>query len=135
MPFEKITGPWESESGISFTSSPLFYPVCGRQTERNDASAFSMVGVPTLALAARRSMYTGALTTRLGPYTDVLPYARHQEHTALAMAVMAYGIANLDHRCRAHVYLPDGIYADITTAKGRIIVAWTMITPRKPSRF
>ncbi len=40
------------------------------------------------------------------------------------MAVMAYGVANLDKQLsRDGVFLRDGIYADINTSKGRVMVS------------
>jgi cyclophilin family peptidyl-prolyl cis-trans isomerase len=125
--FEKITRPLVNlnpEFPFALESTP--YP--GLRSVRpsgTDASAFSMVGVPTLRLRQKTEhVYRSTYHTAWDTYADVLPYTRHQEHTALSLAVMAYGIANLDHLLpRADVYLPDGMYADITTAKGRIIVS------------
>jgi peptidylprolyl isomerase len=90
-----------------------------------DASAFSMQGVPTLRLAEKTDhVYNSTYHTVWDTFDDALPYARHQEHTATALAVIAYGIANLDRQLpREDFYLADGIYADITTAKGRIIAS------------
>jgi hypothetical protein len=67
-------------------------------------------------------LYNSTYHTVWDTYDDALPYAKHQEHTALVLAVMAYGIGNLDHQLtREGFYLPDGMYADIATPKGRIV--------------
>ena len=57
-------------------------------------------------------------------YSELVPYTEHQQHSALATAVVAYGIANLDETLtREGSYLPDGIFADITTASGARVMA------------
>jgi len=125
--FEKITQPLinlNPEFPFLLTVTP--YP--GLRSVRpggTDASAFSMYGVPTLRLSEKTDhVYNSTYHTVRDTYDDVLPYAKHQEHTALSMAVMAYGIANLSRQLpRNDVYLPDGMYVDITTDKGRILAS------------
>jgi len=123
--FKKITKPLTNlNSDFPFTLSSTNYP--GTRSVRpggTDASAFSMYGVPTLRLQEETDhVYNSTYHTTWDTYDDVVPYTRHQEHTALTLAVMAYGIANLDHQLPRHdVYLADGIYADIITDKGRVI--------------
>lgn len=89
-----------------------------------DASAFQMVSVPTIRFQEESGYnYRRAWHTLYDTYNEVVPYSRHQEHTALCLAVIAYGIGNLDHLLsREGVYLKDGLYADITTDKGRMMV-------------
>jgi len=90
-----------------------------------DASAFSMVRVPTLRMGELTDyVYGRAWHTLFDTYNEVVPYKEHQEHSALVMAILSYGIANLDHLLtRDRVYLTDGMYADINTDKGRVIAS------------
>lgn len=80
-----------------------------------DASAFQMEWVPTLGFRQdTEHVYGRTWHTLLDTYNEVVPYTEHQQHTALATAVIAYGIANLDH------LLPrEGFYAppDTTAAE------------------
>jgi cyclophilin family peptidyl-prolyl cis-trans isomerase len=125
--FEKITRPLvELNPEFPFKLAATNYP--GLRSVRpggTDASAFSMAGVPTLRLSEKTGhVYNSTYHTVGDTYTDVLPYAKHQEHTALSLAVMAYGIANLDRQLpRDDVYLPDGMFVDIVTEKGRILAS------------
>ena len=49
-----------------------------------------------------------------------MPYTEHQQHSALATAVVAYGVANLDKPLtRDGVYLADGIFATLTIGSGQ----------------
>jgi cyclophilin family peptidyl-prolyl cis-trans isomerase len=100
------------------------YP--GVRAERpsgTDSSAFSMQGIPTLSFQTRTDYnYGRAWHTLLDLYSEVVPYTEHQKHSALVTAVTVYGLANLDRSLpREGVYLPDGLYADINTAQGRVI--------------
>lgn len=90
-----------------------------------DSSAFSMLGVPTLSMAVRSEYpYQRAWHTILDTYNEVVPFADYLKHSALVYAVLSYGIANLDRPLpRKDVFLPDGLYADINTAAGRIIAS------------
>jgi cyclophilin family peptidyl-prolyl cis-trans isomerase len=123
--FEKITAPLANlnpQWPFTLTISP--YPnVKAPRPSGTDATAFSMLGVPTLRLGEKTEhVYNSTYHTVWDTFDDALPYAKHQEHTALVLAVMAYGIGNLDHQLtREGFYLPDGLYADITTAKGRVL--------------
>ncbi|MCP4727399.1 MAG: M28 family peptidase, partial [bacterium] len=123
--FEKITAPLVGLNP-NFPFELIVNPYPGVKSTRaggTDASAFSMVGVPTMRFGEITDYnYGRAWHTLYDIYSDVAPYKEHQEHTALALAVTAYGIANLDHQLpREKVYLPDGMYADINTDKGRVI--------------
>ncbi len=125
--FKKITKPLtDLNQEFPFSLAATNYP--GTRAVRpggTDATAFSMYGVPTLRLRQESDhVYRSTYHTVWDTYDDVVPYARHQEHTAVTLAVMAYGIANLDHQLpRDDVYLSDGLYVDINTDKGRIIAS------------
>ena len=88
-----------------------------------DSSAFAMEGIPTLSMATRSEYnYGRAWHTLLDTYNEVVPYGDYLQHSALVYAVLSYGIANLDQALpRQDYYLPDGLYADISTSSGRII--------------
>ncbi len=90
-----------------------------------DSSSFSMRRVPTLTFTEVTNFnYNTAWHTLLDTYNQVVPYTEHQQQSAVVTAVVAYGAANLDRQLtREGVYLPDGLYADITTAKGRIMTS------------
>jgi hypothetical protein len=123
--FEKITKPLANlNPQFPFTLSVTPYPATKAvRPSGTDATAFSMLGVPTVRLVEKTDhVYNSTYHTVWDTYDDALPYAKHQEHTALVLAVMAYGIGNLDHQLtRERFYLPDGMYADIYTPKGRIL--------------
>ena len=124
--FKKITKPLEGLSeefpfeGITVNAYPS--PPSTR-LGGTDASAFQMVSVPTIRFREESGYnYRRAWHTLYDTYNEVVPYSRHQEHTALCLAVIAYGIGNLDHLLsREGVYLDEGIYADISTDKGRMM--------------
>ncbi|MFC1563628.1 M28 family peptidase [candidate division KSB1 bacterium] len=125
--FEKITAPLKGLNP-NFPFELIMNPYPGVRSTRpggTDASAFSMAGVPTLRFGEITDYnYSRAWHTLYDGYADVAPYREHQEHTALVLAVTAYGIANLDHQLtREKYYLADGLYADINTDKGRIIAS------------
>lgn len=59
--------------------------------------------------------------TTLDTYDEIIP--AYEEYSSMVTAVVAYGIANLDHLLsRKSNFMPDGIYADFNTSKGRISV-------------
>jgi cyclophilin family peptidyl-prolyl cis-trans isomerase len=88
-----------------------------------DSSSFSMRRIPTLTFTEVTDFnYSTAWHTLLDTFNQVVPYTEHQQQSAVVTAVVAYGVANLDRQLtRDGVYLPDGLYADITTGKGRIM--------------
>jgi len=88
-----------------------------------DSSSFAMVGVPTVNFQPKTDYnYGRAWHPLLDTYSEVVPYPEQQQESALVTAVVAYGIANLDKPLpRQGLYLPDGLYADIATAQGRIM--------------
>ena len=91
----------------------------------SDHSSFQMVGIPTFRFSTETDYsYGRAWHTLYDVYSELVPYTEHQEHSALVTAVVAYGIANLDEPLtRDGVYLPDGIFADITTTSGARVFA------------
>jgi carboxypeptidase Q len=80
-----------------------------------DSSSFEMQSVPTLGVRTQTDYnYNHAWHTLSDLYSELVPYTEHQKHSALATAIIAYGVANLDKSLpREGVYLPDGLYADI----------------------
>jgi len=80
-----------------------------------DSSSFEMVSVPTLNFRTQTDyVYNHAWHTLFDTYSELVPYTEHQQHSALATAVVVYGVANLDKPLtREGVYLADGLYADI----------------------
>jgi hypothetical protein len=120
--FEKISAPLVSlNPKWPFKLVRNDYP--GTRPERaggTDLSAFSMVGVPAPRLAEDTNyVYNTAWHTLNDLYSELVPYTGHQQHTALVTAVLTYGVANLDKPLtRTGVYLPDGLYADITVGTG-----------------
>ena len=85
-----------------------------------DSHSFTMAGVPAPWLRLEGPhVYRNTWHTLLDTYDQVIPDA--QEHSALVIALLAYQIANLDNLLpREGAFLPDGIYADLNTNKGRI---------------
>ncbi|HOQ59058.1 MAG TPA: M20/M25/M40 family metallo-hydrolase [Vicinamibacterales bacterium] len=96
-----------------------------------DSSSFEMVGVPTLNFATSSARigpdgkeipsypYSYAWHTTNDLYSELVPYAEHQQHSALVTAVVAYGVANLEKPLtRAGVYLADGLYATLAIGSG-----------------
>ena len=83
-----------------------------------DASAFAKVGIPTFRFRTDSDYnYMRAWHTLYDTYSELVPYTEHQEHSAVVTAVVAYGIANLDEALtREGSYLPEGLFADITTS-------------------
>jgi cyclophilin family peptidyl-prolyl cis-trans isomerase len=80
-----------------------------------DSASFEMQGIPTLQFRTQSDyVYPYAWHTLNDTYSELVPYTEHQQHSALATAVVAYGVANLERPLtRAGVYLPDGLYASI----------------------
>lgn len=97
----------------------------------SDHSSFQMRGVPTLSVQTssvlpavnggkeRSFFYPYVWHTTNDLYDQLVPYTEYQQHSALATAVLAYGVASLDKPLpREGVFLPDGLYADITIGDG-----------------
>jgi carboxypeptidase Q len=85
-----------------------------------DSFSFLMEGVPAPGLRSEGpQVYGKTWHTPADTYDEIIPDA--QEDAAVKIALLAYGIANLDHLLpREGAFLPDGIYADLNTNKGRI---------------
>lgn len=88
-----------------------------------DSHSFTMERVPAPWLRTQGPhQYGTTWHTMLDTYDQIIPDA--QEHSALLYALLAYQIANLDNLIpREGAFLPDGIYADLNTNKGRITLA------------
>ncbi len=81
-----------------------------------DSSSFEMLGIPTLSVRTQTTYnYNHAWHTLHDLYSELVPFTEHQQHSALATAVIAYGAANLAKPLtRDGVYLADGLYAEFT---------------------
>ncbi len=87
-----------------------------------DTFSFLQKDVPAFGFSTKgEQQYGRTWHTTLDTYNEVIP--GYQEYSAMVTAIAAYGIANLDHLLsREGLFLPDGIYADFNTNKGRISV-------------
>lgn len=85
-----------------------------------DSSSFEMESVPTLRFQTQTDYnYNHAWHTLDDLYSELVPYAAHQQESALVTAVVAYGAANLAKPLtRQGVFLADGMYADIAIGAG-----------------
>jgi carboxypeptidase Q len=125
--FEQVTAPLASvDARWPFALSQNSYP--SARPDRpggSDHASFAMLGIPVIGLRNQTDyVYGRAWHTLYDLYSELVPYTDHQKHSALAMAVVAWGIANLDHTLpREGFFLEDGLYADITTASGARVMA------------
>ena len=87
-----------------------------------DTFSFLQKDVPAFGFSTKgEQQYGRTWHTTLDTYNEVIP--GYQEYSAMVTAIAAYGIANLDHLLsREGLFMPDGIYADFNTNKGRISV-------------
>jgi cyclophilin family peptidyl-prolyl cis-trans isomerase len=87
-----------------------------------DTFSFLQKDVPAFGFSTKgEHQYGRTWHTTLDTYNEIIP--AYEEYSSLVTAVVAYGIANLDHQLsRAGNFMPDGIYADFNTNKGRISV-------------
>ena len=87
-----------------------------------DTFSFLQKDVPAYGFSTKgEQQYGRTWHTTLDTYNEVIPI--YQEYSAMVTSVVAYGIANLDHLLsRDGYFLPEGIYADFLTNKGRITV-------------
>ncbi len=88
-----------------------------------DTHPFIMNGVPAFGFRTDGTQRYGTTWhTAWDTYDQLVP--EYLEHSVTCAAITAYGIANLDHLLpREGAFLPDGIYADLNTNKGRITLA------------
>ena len=123
----EITGPLETLNPTwPFSLEVSYYPgLKPVNPGGTDASSFAQVGIPTFRFLTETDYnYQRAWHTLYDTYSELVPYTEHQAHSALVTAVVAYGIANLDEPLtREGSYLPDGLFADITTASGARVIA------------
>ncbi|MCX7874831.1 MAG: M20/M25/M40 family metallo-hydrolase [Melioribacteraceae bacterium] len=85
-----------------------------------DSHSFLMENVPTPYLRSEGPQkYGRTWHTLFDTYNELIPDAL--EDASIKIALLAYGIANLDHLLeRKNSFLDDGVYADLNTNKGRI---------------
>ena len=125
--FQRITAPLtDLDSRWPFDLQENHYPgLKPTSPGGSDHSSFAMLGIPILSFRTQSDYsYRRAWHTLYDIYSELVPYTDHQKHSALVTAVVAYGIANLDEPLtRDGVYLPDGIFADITTTAGARVIA------------
>jgi cyclophilin family peptidyl-prolyl cis-trans isomerase len=87
-----------------------------------DTFSFLQKDVPAFGFSTKgEHQYGRTWHTTLDTYNEIIP--AYEEYSSLVTAVVAYGIGNLDHQLsRQGNFMPDGIYADFNTNKGRISV-------------
>ncbi len=85
-----------------------------------DTWPFLQEDVPAFGFATKgEQKYFTTWHTELDTYDQLIP--EYQEYSTMVTAIIVYGIANLDHKLsRDGFFMDEGIYADITTNKGRI---------------
>ncbi|MGK9368299.1 peptidylprolyl isomerase [Melioribacter sp. Ez-97] len=87
-----------------------------------DSHSFIMNGVPAPWLILRGPhVYRRTWHSIFDTYNEVIPSA--QKHSSLLIALAAYQIANMDSLIsRSDAFLPEGLYAELNTNKGRILI-------------
>lgn len=87
-----------------------------------DTFSFLQKDVPAFGFSTKgEQQYGRTWHTTLDTYDEIIP--AYEEYSSLVTAVVAYGVANLDHLLsREGNFMPEGIYADFNTNKGRISV-------------
>jgi cyclophilin family peptidyl-prolyl cis-trans isomerase len=87
-----------------------------------DTYSFIQKDVPAFGFSTKgEQQYNRTWHTTLDTYDEIIP--AYEEYSSMVTAVVAYGIANLDHLLsRDGNLMPDGIYADFNTNKGRMTV-------------
>lgn len=125
-PFERVA---KSLNGINpefgFEVKTSDYPrVRAEALAGTDATAFAMKGVPTPSASNKTDfVYSRTWHTLLDTYNEVVPYAKAQQHSAIAIALMAYEAANAPEALsREGYYLPSGLYVEFVTAQGNLLV-------------
>ncbi|MFZ6799183.1 M28 family peptidase [Undibacterium sp. Di24W] len=126
-PFERVAKSLQgvnTEFGFEVKTSD--YPrVRAEALAGTDASAFSMKGVPTPSANNKTDFnYGRTWHTLLDTYNEVVPYAKAQQHSAIAIALMAYEVANApEPMSREGYYLPSGLYVELGTNQGNVLFA------------
>ena len=87
-----------------------------------DTHSFLQKNVPAFGFSTKgEQQYGRTWHTILDSYDEIIP--QYEEYSTMVTAVIVYGIANLDHLLsRENYFMPDGIYADFNTNKGRFSV-------------
>ncbi|MBC3832485.1 M20/M25/M40 family metallo-hydrolase [Undibacterium amnicola] len=125
-PFERVAKSLQGQSNeFGFEVKTSDYPrVRAEALSGTDASAFSMKGVPTPSAANKTDfVYGRTWHTLLDTYNEVVPYAKAQQHSAIAIALMAYEVANApENLSREGYYLPSGLYTELVTNQGNVLL-------------
>ncbi len=125
-PFERVAKSLQGQSGeFGFELKTSDYPrIRAEALSGTDASAFSMKGVPTPSASNKTDfVYGRTWHTLLDTYNEVVPYAKAQQHSAIAIALMAYEVANAPETLsRDAYYLPSGLYVELVTNQGNVLV-------------
>ncbi|WMW80646.1 M20/M25/M40 family metallo-hydrolase [Undibacterium cyanobacteriorum] len=128
-PFERVAKSLNGVNGgnpeFGFEVKTSDYPrIRAEALAGTDASAFSMKGVPTPNANNKTDfVYSRTWHTLLDTYNEVVPYAKAQQHSAIAIALMAYEAANApENLSREGFYLPAGLYVEVVTAQGNVLV-------------
>lgn len=87
-----------------------------------DTFSFLQKDVPAFGFSTKgEQQYGRTWHTTLDTYDEIIP--EYEEYSAMVTAVVAYGISNLDHLLsREGNFIPDGLYADFNTNKGKFTV-------------
>jgi carboxypeptidase Q len=125
-PFERVA---KSLAGVNpdygFEVKVSDYPrIRAESLAGTDASAFSLKGVPTPSAVNKTDFnYGRTWHTLLDTYNEVVPYAKAQQHSAIAIALMAYEVANApENLSRDAYYLPSGLYVEVGTSQGNVLL-------------
>jgi cyclophilin family peptidyl-prolyl cis-trans isomerase len=125
-PFERVAKSLQGQSNeFGFEVKTSDYPrVRAEALSGTDASAFSMKGVPTPSASNKTDfVYGRTWHTLLDTYNEVVPYAKAQQHSAIAIALMAYEVANApENLSRDGYYLPSGLYTELATNQGNVLL-------------
>lgn len=125
-PFERVAKSLQGQSNeFGFEVKTSDYPrVRAEALSGTDASAFSMKGVPTPSASNKTDfVYGRTWHTLLDTYNEVVPYAKAQQHSAIAIALMAYEVANApENFSREGYYLPPGLYTELVTNQGNVLL-------------
>lgn len=121
--FQQVTRPimgLNTKYPFELTERPRPFRKGGRGS--TDTFSFLQKEVPAFGFSTKgEQVYGKTWHTTLDTYDEIIP--AYEEYSAMVTAVIAYGIANLDHQLsRADNFVPDGLYADFNTSKGKFTV-------------